>query len=156
MFMLLSPPSFGGQLSLIRYSLLLSLESDSDVYAFVCEVVLQFSYLYLSEMEHACRQHGVCLAYGCSFFEMLHSACSSAGYDRYGKAVSQLCESFAGESLFHAVVVHACKENLSCAAVFRFACPVHQSQVYALASSLCVAVPSVLVVACVDGTDTYL
>ena len=100
--------------------------SKSHVDSLGAEIVLEVTYIYLSEMKHAGCQCGIGMTLGESIAEVLLSTCSSAGYHGDGKVAGQQTESLVGKSCLDAVVIHRREEYLSRTSVCGLTCPVEQ------------------------------
>ena len=87
---------------------------------------------------------------------MLHLACSATRNNRYSERVGKCGKCLVGISCLHSVVVHARKENLPGASLFRFFCPTEQFLFCRDASSVKETRPFAILKTGVNGAHTYL
>ena len=129
---------------------------SSHVYSLADEIVFQLGNFNLAEVEHACCECSIGFSYGERIAEMLHLACSATCNNRYSERVGKCGESLVGISCLHSVVVHARKENLPGASLFRFFCPTEQFLFCRDASSVKETRPFAILKTGVYGANTYL
>ncbi len=94
---------------------------SSHVDSLADKIVFQLGNFNFAEVEHACGECSIGFSYGERIAEMLHLACSATCNNRYSERVGKCGECFVGISCLHSVVVHARKENLPGASLFRYA-----------------------------------
>ena len=105
------------------------------------QVFLQIGDLNLAEMEHTGSERIIGIPERID--KMLHCSTTTRCNNRDRNKSLQLFESIECEALFHAVMVHARKENLASTSIGHFLCPVEESKLHSFSATLDVAMPSI-------------
>lgn len=90
------------------------------------------------------------------FTEMFFLSGTTTGNDGNREVVGQLPECLIGITGLDTIMIHTCKENLSCAALLDLMCPFKETSFCTFTPPFKVAMPTVFVVSCVNSADADL